>query len=419
MVRVESPLTESATFNADNGFEHLPCLAFIERDGVIIASNALARRITGWTALDCGVSTAVRTILLGAYELLISGRSRFDCLLSRRHGSPLPVNAVAQNAMFKGKPCRLLLMIERRQGFDGDSERESTLVEDLLDATPEATAITHRGRILHVNQEFTRLFGFSLADCVGRELIEMVVPEGRMYEREMIAHSLRSKGRMSIETVRRTRSGVLLDVCVLIARVRLGSHAVGTLVTYRDIRHQKQEEARLRHVAGHDALTGLPNRAAFLEAVSQTLARLKRRPDRRFAVVFMDLDGFKQVNDTLGHAAGDALLLTVADRLTRCLRPQDAVARFGGDEFALLLDESGTEAEVDRVAERIQAAICQPLKLEAGEAHVAASMGVAIARPGYTAAEELLSHADTAMYQAKTEGGGRHVVFRWAEAKAS
>jgi len=242
------------------------------------------------------------------------------------------------------------------------------------------------------------------------------VPEGRVHECEMIQHTLRQNGRVAMETRRRTRSGAEVDVCVLIARVLLGGRASGTLVTYRDIRQQKQEEARLKHTAGHDGLTGLPNRSLFLEQVGLTLARLRRRPDRRFAVVFLDLDGFKQVNDSLGHAAGDKLLLAVADRLTGCLRPQDTVSRFGGDEFALLLDESGSEMEVQAVADRIQAEIREPMMLEGGgrqtEARLSASLGIAIAQPGYESAEEMLLHADSAMYVAKTQGGGRHVTYQ-------
>lgn len=294
--------------------------------------------------------------------------------------------------------------------YEKEGVFEDSLLENILDALPEATVITHGSRVLHVNQEFTRLFEYSTRDSVGRELVDLVVPEGRLHECEMILHTLRQHGRVEMETRRRTRSGDEVDVCLLISKVQLGGRAAGTLVTYRDIRRQKVEEARLKHTARHDVLTGLPNRALFLEQVGLTLGRLRRRPDRRFAVMFMDLDGFKQVNDTCGHAAGDKLLLVVADRLMRCLRPQDTVARLGGDEFALLLDESGSEAEVEAVAARIQAEIQEPIDGRA--AYVTASMGIAIAVPDYESAEQIVRHADSAMYAAKTAGGGRHVTYQ-------
>jgi diguanylate cyclase (GGDEF)-like protein len=216
-----------------------------------------------------------------------------------------------------------------------------------------------------------------------------------------------------METRRRARSGEEIDVAVLVATLSLGGTAKGVLVTYRDIRRQKQEAARLKHSARHDPLTGLANRALFLETVSLTLARLWRRPDRSFAVIFMDLDGFKQVNDTLGHAAGDALLLEVAARLRHCLRPQDTVARFGGDEFALLLDDSGADDEVEAVASRIQNELQGAIRFDGAETKISASMGIVIAVPDYGTAERIMEHADSAMYAAKTAGGGRHVVHAW------
>ena len=165
---------------------------------------------------------------------------------------------------------------------------------------------------------------------MGRQLADLVLPDGHQHEIEMIDHSLDQNGHVEIETKRRTCSGELIATYLMGSRVRLGGEAHGLFVTYRDIRRQKQEEARLHYSARHDGLTGLANRADFLERVELTVARLRRRPDRSFAVIFLDLDGFKQVNDTLGHAAGDALLLTVAQRLRRAVRPQDVVARFGG-----------------------------------------------------------------------------------------
>jgi Amt family ammonium transporter len=218
-------------------------------------------------------------------------------------------------------------------------------------------------------------------------------------------------GYVEIETVRRTRSGELIATYLMGSRVRLGGEAHGMFVTFRDIRRQKEEQARLHHSARHDGLTGLANRTMFLERVALTVSRLRRRPDRSFAIIFLDLDGFKQVNDTLGHAAGDALLLTVAQRLRRVVRPQDVVARFGGDEFALLLDESGGEADVSRVAQRLLKDIELPVEIDGREARVSASMGIAIARSVYESADEILNHADSAMYRAKAAGKATHVIY--------
>jgi PAS domain S-box-containing protein len=187
--------------------------------------------------------------------------------------------------------------------------------------------IIQEDRILRANHEFSRIFGYSSETCLGSTLYDLIVPEGRMHECEMLMHTVETEGRASIETVRRTNTGELMDVSIVVTPVRLGAGRSGHAVTYRDIRKEKQLQARLQHSALHDPLTGLANRMLFLDRLALTMARLRRRPDRNFAVIFLDLDRFKQVNDTWGHAAGDALLLAVAERLRACLRPQDTVAR--------------------------------------------------------------------------------------------
>ena len=396
-------------------FEGLPCMAMVVREGVVVARNALMRRMTGFGEVE---ALRVEQVLVGAYDFGGSERRlRFECLAVRRHGPPVRVSAAVQGWVWGGEVCRLVLLMERMEGFAGAVELEGSFLEEVLDATPEATVIAHEGRVLHVNREFSRLFGYSAAECMGAELDDLVMPDGRMHENELIWHTLARHGRAEMETVRRTRTGEAVDVAVLVSRVRLGGEAFGLFVTYRDIRRQKQEEARLQHTALHDGLTGLANRALFLDRAGGTLARLKRRPDRNFAVLFVDLDGFKQVNDTLGHAAGDELLLEVAERLVRCLRPQDTVARFGGDEFALLLDEIGSADDMQRVIMRVQDEVRRPMVLKSGkQARISGSMGVALGTTEYAAAEELLRDADQAMYEAKKQGKARCVVFGSAAA---
>jgi len=403
---------------ADSGltaasFEHLPCLAMLVQDGVVIARNELARRLTGFSGMP-DVVAPVDAVLLdtcgGLEEQADGARVRFDCRVVRKHGLGLPVSAVAQNVEFAGSACTLLLMLEQSGEGAIAAGPESALLEDLLEATPEATVVTHGGRVLHANAEFARMFDYSQMEAVGRDLDDLVVPDGRLHEAEMVEHQLERTGRASLETQRKTRTGRNLEVLMMASPLRLGGEARGLFVTYRDIHLQKQEEARLRHSALHDGLTGLANRTLFLNRAELTLSRLRRRPDRSFAIFFIDLDGFKQVNDELGHAGGDAVLLEVAERLRRCVRPQDTVARFGGDEFALLLDETGSEYELERVATRLQAEIGRVILLEHSEARVAASIGIAMANPGYADADAMLRDADLAMYEAKKAGKARYCV---------
>ena len=341
------------------------------------------------------------------FPLFGSGRMRFEALLRNGRELPTEVSVASQAVMCGGKPAFLLVMLEHASSRPVAGEVDASFLEDVLEGAPGASVVTHDGNVLHVNSEFVRMFGYSHAETVGRNLDELVVPDGRMHEVEMFEHELHRLGRATLDTERRTRTGERLEVQVMISRLRLGgaagSRARGRFVSYRDIREQKKEEARLLHSALHDTLTGLPNRRHFLDRAELMLARLRRRPDRGFAVFFLDLDGFKKVNDELGHAAGDALLLTMAERLKACLRPQDTVARFGGDEFALLLDESGTAGELEVLAGRLQVQIGQVFVWMGQEARVGASIGIARAEHHETA-EQLLHAADIAMYVAKNSG---------------
>jgi diguanylate cyclase (GGDEF)-like protein len=182
----------------------------------------------------------------------------------------------------------------------------------------------------------------------------------------------------------------------------------GIVVNARDVSDRKALEAQLTHQAFHDPLTGLANRALFFDRVTHALER-RERVQEGLAVLFLDLDNFKTVNDSLGHAAGDRLLVAAAVRLGVCVRTSDTVARLGGDEFAVLIeDATGDLASV--AAERITAALRSPFELEGKEVFVTASLGIAFAEPGSTASE-LLRNADMAMYTAKGRGKGRSERF--------
>ncbi len=166
----------------------------------------------------------------------------------------------------------------------------------------------------------------------------------------------------------------------------------------------------LAHRALHDELTGLPNRAVFWEHVGHQFALAGRR-ETPFAVLFLDLDGFKAVNDTLGHAAGDRLLVDAAGRLTAWLRASDIAARLGGDEFAVQLDDVATGAAAMLVAKRLGDVLQAPYEIGGGPRSVPASIGVAVGPTNFRTADEMIAAADDAMYEAKRRGGGRCVLY--------
>ena len=178
------------------------------------------------------------------------------------------------------------------------------------------------------------------------------------------------------------------------------------------LQEKEQVEARLRHDIFHDSLTGLPNRALLLDRLKQALKRKKRHPDWLFAVLFLDLDRFKIINDSLGHLTGDQLLIALGSRLKKCLRASDTLARLGGDEFVILLEELQSEDKAIKIAERIHQALKQPFVFKNQELFVSASIGITFSSSyDYNEPAQLLRDADTAMYQAKERGKTCHTVF--------
>ena len=173
----------------------------------------------------------------------------------------------------------------------------------------------------------------------------------------------------------------------------------------------RRASEKLLHDAFHDSLTGLPNRARFMDRLSHRLALEKRRPVSSFSVLFLDVDRFKVINDSLGHVRGDELLIQIGKRLQECLRPGDTVARLGGDEFTILLEDVPGPADARRVADRVQDTLRAPFLLSGQEVFSGVSIGIAHGHAGYVRPEDILRDADTALYRAKGAGRGRWVEF--------
>jgi diguanylate cyclase (GGDEF)-like protein/PAS domain S-box-containing protein len=178
-----------------------------------------------------------------------------------------------------------------------------------------------------------------------------------------------------------------------------------------DITERKKVEEQLLHDAFHDALTGLPNRALFMDRLQQAMERTKRHPEYSFAVFFLDLDRFKLINDSLGHMVGDQLLAGIGKRLECCTRAGDTIARLGGDEFTILLDDIKDVPDILNMAERIREELKEPFSFDGHHVYTSASIGIALSTMGYLKPDDLLRDANTAMHRAKTSGKARHQLF--------
>jgi Amt family ammonium transporter len=284
-------------------------------------------------------------------------------------------------------------------------------MQDVLASLPEAVAIEHGHHVLYTNPAFTRMFGYTAEEAGGGSLRQLIVPETRLNEHTMLEKAVDEHGRVMVETVRANKAGELVDVSLQCAPLQVDNANVGYVYTYRDISERRHTEDKLTHDAMHDVLTGLPNRALFLDRLNLSLARRTRRPDYSCGVLFLDLDRFKEINDVLGHAAGDVVLVAVAERLQGVLRPHDSAARLGGDEFAVLVEGILTPGDLETVAKRILAEMLRPFDIFGHLVQAGASIGAAIAGPDHTSADLLIRDADFAMYRAKQTGGGQYEIF--------
>ncbi|HWG19917.1 MAG TPA: EAL domain-containing protein [Terracidiphilus sp.] len=400
----------------------LPVLVFLERAGLIVFANAEARHEIGhegeW------VQRPVEDVLWGLFPGTAEPRTS---LTGSKRGSPFHATlACTGGRMTPVEGTYSILNPEMREAVivAQAAGRERTpkpgLMEDVLSSLPEAVAIVHGSHVLYTNPAFTAMFGYSAEEVSGGDLRDLLVPETRLHEHAMLQKLVDDQGRAAAETVRLNRDGELVDVALKMAPLKVSGDKAGYVLTFRDIGERKEVEAKLQHDAMHDVLTGLPNRALFTDRLKLALNRLERRRDQTCAVFFMDVDRFKMINDTLGHAAGDLLLVAMANRLTAVIRPQDTAARLGGDEFAVLVENIHSATDLDAMAQRLVAELDQPFEITGRCIQMRASIGIAMAGDDHPSAEQLIQDADAAMYRAKQEGGHRYMVFdRHMEVHAS
>ena len=284
-------------------------------------------------------------------------------------------------------------------------ETQLRLASRVVDQVGDGVAVVDNdGWFLLVNPAFAALHGCAGEDLTGQHFTIFYSPENQTGPvQALIAAALRD-GVARAELVRRRRDGSPFPARVALSLLHdEDGELIGRVLVVQDVTDRSQLEEQLRRQALHDPLTGLANRRLLHDRLTHALARAARR-GTQVAVLFLDVDAFKTVNDTLGHAAGDQVLVEVAARLAAHVRPQDTVARYGGDEFVVVVDDVTDPAEPQRLADRLRSALAPPLRVGPAPLTVTASIGVALAQDG--TADQLLAAADSAMYRAKADPQG-------------
>jgi diguanylate cyclase (GGDEF)-like protein/PAS domain S-box-containing protein len=387
----------------------------------VLESNTTFQEMLGYTAEELRIMTNYdfvahnRKDIDAAVQRLVQERRGFfgERKYRRKDGTVLDVEVSGTVIPYRGGEvvCGVARDLTERKRAEERlreaEERYRTVVEEQSELVcrflPDLT-------ITFVNDAYCRYFGVEPGEVIGKSFIGRVAVEDRVHYEELSTWLNEGNPRRTVEHRVLTPDGEVrwqqwTDTAIF--------DGEGNPVEYqsvgRDVTERRSLEERLEHQVLHDSLTDLPNRRLFVDRLKQALRRIRRREDLRVAVLFMDLDGFKAVNDSLGHDTGDRLLVEVKERLKGCLRPEDTLARFGGDEFVVLIEDVRVLDEAVRVAERIVEGLREPFLLDGRELYVDASIGVGLGTDAMNGSEELLREADTAMYRAKAEGSGYKV----------
>ncbi len=328
-----------------------------------------------------------------------------DVILFTRHGKAVPVKIFC-SPMFEEESgasgvvvaffdiSRLRLLEARQQ-----------LAAAVFDSTHEGVMVTDvSGRIVEVNAAFTRITGYAKKEVKGKTpaILKSERHDANFYKE--MWRTIRQRGRWQGEVIDRTRNGTLFPAWLTISEVKNERGEITNYVgIFSDITPLKRSQEQIAHLAHHDPLTGLPNRLLLKDRLKAAVERA-RRSDQAVAVMFLDLNGFKDINDSMGHLVGDQLLLEIATRIRAHVRTEDTVARLGGDEFVVLIPFVENQRQVELIAQKILKKIEGPIELGDRRLALSASMGISLFPQDGENEDDLIRHADSAMYHAKEQG---------------
>ncbi|MDO8419706.1 MAG: EAL domain-containing protein [Rubrivivax sp.] len=374
--------------------------------------------VVGLTVAEVIGEEAARAIQPRVDEVLrLRQAARYERELVDAGGTPRLIEVhLLPHLDANGEPIGAFVLISditRHRSAEAAVRESEERLGKFMEASAEGIVFHRDGYITDVNPPLLALLGYGIDEMLGRPTLDFVAPD----HRERVAEVIRAGPEISYDSVVQHRDGTRIPVEFIVRTMHhQGERLRMTIV--RDIRDRVEAQARIHHLAHHDALTGLPNRLDFIDR-AQALMDSAGPAGVTMALLFIDLDHFKRVNDSLGHPAGDVLLQTVAQRITGALRGADLVARFGGDEFVLLLAGDPTPAAAQEVAAKLLATIGAPLQVEGASISVTPSIGVAMFPAHGRTPAELVKHADTAMYHAKSRGRAGCGFFEPAMAQAA
>ncbi|HVY06777.1 MAG TPA: PAS domain S-box protein [Burkholderiales bacterium] len=358
-----------------------------------------------------------RRQLESAYDRVIRGdivTATFESQYRRKDGSHLPVEVIRRSV--PARDGHIVVVIARdlteRKIAEAQSRKAEEHTRRILSSITDAFfAVDRDWRVTYLNATAEKLLRRRAVELLGRNLWDEF-PEARGTKFE-VSH------RQAMEENVRVKFEEYYAPLETWFEVHSYPYEDGLSVYFRDITERKRTEERLSYLAQYDTLTGLPNRALFRDRLEQAVSRA-RRDNSLLAVLFLDLDRFKDINDNLGHSVGDELLVQVAARLRKALRDIDTIARLAGDEFTFIVEGATRAEQVTSVADKLLAALRQPARVGGQEVYVSGSIGIALTSSGTETVEELLKYADIAMYHAKSEGRNNYQVYSEAlHAKSS
>ncbi len=410
------------------------CVTHFE-SGQFIEINPAFTQTFGWEAQDIIGRSAldihfwadpVQRLQRNRQILRDNGLDNFQVLLQSKSGESLNCITSSRMIVVDEQPCVVTTLrdITQQQRADAALKASEEKFAKAFHSSPDAITITERdsGRYLEVNDGFCRLTGYSSADVIGHTAYEIGI-WADFKQRDLIIADLQEHGRVHHrEMLGRNKHGEVLTVDVSVEPIILNETAC-LLLTARDVSQLKNAQAQIQHLAYHDPLTDLPNRALLMDRLSQQIALLKRH-NLRGALLFLDLDHFKHINDSLGHPVGDSVLKIVTARLEASVRMEDTVARLGGDEFVVLISGlEGSRAEVTHqvreLADTLRELLAEPMFLDGQRLQVTPSIGVALIPDHGSTPTDLLKRADIALYRAKDSGRNTTQLFHSTMQKAA